>query len=355
MNMTLMKAGSVLSPGKAQIVERPIPQPDGDQVLIKLKYAGICGTDLKIYDGTIPYLEQGLLSYPVIPGHEWSGEVVKVGANVRRIQPGDRVTGECHIGCGRCDDCLQGRYNRCADRVRVGILGHDGGFAEYIVIPEKAVHILPGDVSYRDGCLTEPLTVALYALDRLEKLSGSHVLVLGLGPIGLLVCQAARAMGAASITGVDLDEYRRRLGLQYGGCDQVADGSAERLQTMLKAITGNHGIDVVVEASGAASLIHQALQWVRPGGQVSLVGLYKGSTEIDANLIVTKDIRLIGNMASPRVWERALRLMNSRRVNPASIVTHTFPFEQWPAALEAAYKRQGNPIKVIIQFEEGVM
>jgi D-arabinose 1-dehydrogenase-like Zn-dependent alcohol dehydrogenase len=138
-----MKAAMIVAPHSIKIVEVPIPAPAENEVLVQVKYAGICGTDLKIYDGSIPYIKEGLLSLPTIPGHEWSGEVVEVGERVNKVKVGDRITGECHIGCGVCSLCLEGRSNLCPDRMRVGIIRKAGAFAEYLTIPEQGVHLLP--------------------------------------------------------------------------------------------------------------------------------------------------------------------------------------------------------------------
>lgn len=294
--MSSMKTGVFTAPLQISMEDRPVPEAIGDQVLIKLKYTGICGTDLKIYDGSIPYVKQGLLTYPIIPGHEWSGEVVSVGPEVTGIIPGERVTGECHIGCGKCDYCLNGRTNVCPKRIRIGILGHDGAFAEYITLPEKAVHRLPDAVTDQEGALVEPLTIALHALDKLDSVAGSCMLVFGLGPIGLLTCQAARAMGAATVIGVDID--KNRLTLAEGmGLDHVTSASGDDLFKELQEMTNGHGIDIIVEATGAKPLLKASIELIRPGGQVSLVGLYNGDVEINATQLITKDIKIYGNMA----------------------------------------------------------
>ncbi|WP_245203945.1 zinc-dependent alcohol dehydrogenase [Ammoniphilus resinae] len=346
-----MKVAEIVSPMAIGFAEREIPVPEGDQVLVKISYAGICGTDLKIFDGSIPYYKQGLLKYPMIPGHEWSGVVSAVGDQVLGFSPGDRVTGECHIGCGKCNECLNGRTNICQRRVRVGIIGQDGGFAQYILLPERAIHSLPEGVTDKEGALVEPLTVALHALDKLDTLAGSNVLVFGLGPIGLLVCQVANVLGAAKVIGVDIDEGRIAFARRYG-CDFVTSSTKEALRHEIEEITLGHGVDVIVEAAGVSSLFGQAIELIRPGGQISLVGLYSANVQCDANQLISKDVRLHGNMASARVWDRAIRLIESKKIIVQPLITQEFLFQDIKKAMETAYDKSEPSIKIMIKFGE---
>jgi L-iditol 2-dehydrogenase len=347
--MVFMKTAQFTSPFQIRLTEVPTKQPAEDEVLVKIKYAGICGTDFKIFDGTIPYIKQGKLSYPMVPGHEWSGEIVKIGSRVNRLKIGDRVTGECHIGCGKCEDCSNGRSNICFTRERLGIIGRDGAFSQYLVIPEKAVHVLTPNVTDIEGALVEPLTIALHAIDKLNSVAGANVLVFGLGPIGLLVSQVVKAMGAATIIGVDLDENRRILGKRLG-CNLVTDASDQALAQMIEQQTSGHGVDIIIEATGVKSLLSSAVDLVRPGGQISLVGLYDGKVEVDATQLITKDIRLYGNMASARVWDRAIRLLESKKIDVNQLITHVFQFDNFQDAMNTAYRKHEGSIKVMIKM-----
>jgi L-iditol 2-dehydrogenase len=347
--MNKMKAAKVISPMAIELAEVPIPIPSEDEVLIRVKYAGICGTDLKIYDGSISYAKEGLLSYPTIPGHEWSGEVVEVGSKVTKIKVGDRVTGECHIGCGTCDFCLNGKTNICPDRIRVGIIKKAGAFAEYVTITERAVHILPPPVSYEEGALVEPLTIALHALDKLENISGSSVLVFGLGPIGLLVSQLARTMGATMIIGVDTNPERLSDGVE-AGCDYVTSLTEGALKQYVLDTTEGRGVNIVVEAAGVSALFSLSIELVSPGGQISLLGLSHGKAEITVTQIIAKDLKIFGNMASARVWERAINLIATKRINLEALKQTILPFENCKKAMDMAYGKENKPTKVLIEF-----
>jgi len=343
-----MKAATVVAPHTIKIIEAKVPVPDENEVLVQVKYAGICGTDLKIYDGTIPYMKEGQLSFPAIPGHEWSGEVVGVGEKVKKVKIGDRITGECHIGCGVCNFCLEGKSNLCPDRMRVGIIGKAGAFAEYLTIPEKGVHLLPSSMSFEEGALVEPLTIALYSLDKIEKIAGASVLVFGLGPIGLLVSQLARSMGATTIIGVDTNPERLRDGMIVG-CDDVTSLTMEDLRNYIFDKTKGEGVNVVIEAAGIPELLSLSIEMASLGGQISLLGLYHQNADIPTSQVITKDLRIYGNMASARVWDRAINLIATKRIKLDSITNHILPFEEIQEAMNLAYNKE-KAAKITIEF-----
>lgn len=343
-----MKAAQINQSMSIRTIEAERPKAGPGELLIKVKTVGICGTDLKLFDGSISYLKDGLLEFPHIPGHEWAGEVVEVGTVSSKFQPGDRVTGECHIGCGSCEECSNGRQNICDNRLRFGIL-QDGGLAEYIVLPEKAAHKIPNHVTDEEAALVEPLTVALYAMDKLEKVAGATVLITGLGPIGLLVSEVARIMGAACIIGADINPHALQQGKEMG-CDVVIDSSKENLEERMMTLTDGLGPEIIIEATGVNRLFPSILNIARVGGQISLIGLYSNKVELDANLIIRKDLRVNGNMASARVWERAIRLISSKKLDISNIITHKFSIEDVDRAFKKAYDKEDNVTKVMIHL-----
>lgn len=340
----------IVEPLQIKIEDQKIAQLQNGEVLIKITHTGICGTDLKIFDGSIPYVKEGTLTYPHTPGHEWVGTIEMIGPEVdASIQIGDRVTGECHIGCGSCEDCANGRSNVCQQRIRVGILGVDGSFGNYMVFPGKAVHKIPDSISDEQAVLIEPLTVATFALDKLEKIPGSTLVIFGLGPIGLLVSEVARVMGAAKVIGIDMNNQRMETALQMG-CDLVFNAGDPDLSVKIKEATYQKGPDIIVEASGVSSVLSLALDLIRPGGELSLIGLYGDKVTLDANLILTKDLKIHGNMASARIWERTIRLLESGKLNIDKLITHKFAFENSDEAFETAYYKKEESIKVIVEM-----
>lgn len=326
--------------------EKPCPKPG--ELLIKIKTVGICGTDLKLFDGSISYLKDGLLQFPHTPGHEWVGEMVDTGGQSTKFHVGDRVTGECHVGCGSCEACHNGRENICPDRMRFGIL-QDGGMSEYILFPERAAYKIPDHVTNEEASLIEPLTVALHALDKLERIAGSTVTVTGLGPIGLLLCEVVSSMGAGHVIGVDMDHTALQLG-ESKGCDDVVDSTKDDFKNQIWRLTNQKGSDIIVEATGVGDLLSESLDLIRPGGQLSLIGLYRTKVEVDVNQIITKDVKVLGNMASARVWERAINLIANKKVDLGKIITHRYSINNVEDAFRKAYYKEDNVGKVVINF-----
>lgn len=345
-----MKKVQIDRPKSVQIINSKIPKVKPNEILVKVKTVGICGTDLKIYDGSISYIQEGQLELPHTPGHEWVGTVEETGTLVTEFNVDDKVTGECHIGCGMCDACSNGRQNICAKRLRYGIL-QDGSMTEYIVIPEKAAHKIPKHITDEEACLVEPLTVALYALDKLKEVAGSTILITGLGPIGALVSEIARLMGASFIIGADINPYALQMGKRLG-CDEVIDTSKSDLQTEVNLLTKNIGPDIIIEATGVETLMPEILNMIKASGQISLIGLYQEDVKINANLIISKDIKIDGNMASARVWERAINLISSGKIDVSKIITHQYSIDEVGAAFETAYNKAGKVSKVIINMDE---
>ena len=211
-----MKAIVISGPGRADLRDvAPDPLGPGD-VRIRLLATGICGTDVEIFDGTMPYFTGGMASYPVIPGHEWVGEVVEAGAAVTAFRPGDRVVGECSVGCMACATCLAGDYHRCAHRTETGILNRNGGFAEEMTFPSLFLHHISPSVPVECAAMVEPAAVAFNGVRRAEVSPRDEVVVFGDGPIGLLVAMMASAFGAARITVVGGMPHRLALARTLG-------------------------------------------------------------------------------------------------------------------------------------------
>lgn len=343
-----MKVAQICAPKLIKINNTEMPKLNSGELLIKVKSVGICGTDLKLYDGTISYLKEGSLELPHIPGHEWVGEVVEAKDISSEFKPGDRVTGKCHIGCGRCEDCYNGRENICKNRIRFGIL-QDGSLSEYITFSEKAAYKIPQHVTDEEAVLIEPLTIALYSMDRLENIVGSTILISGLGPIGLLVSKIASKMGAGKVIGVDVDSHAIRMG-KNSGCDELINLSIEKFDERVNEITKEVGPEIIVEATGSSNLLPKLLNITKYGGQISLIGMYNKEPLINANLIITKDIQINGNMASARVWQRAINLLSEQKINVNDIITHRYPKEEIKTAFQTAHEKKDNVTKVLIDL-----
>ena len=307
------------------VQERPIPEIAADEVLVAARSVGVCHSDIELLEGRyiIPF------SYPIIPGHEWSGEVVRVGGAVTTFAPGDRVVGECVIG---------------ADHFGFSI---SGAAAEFFVAKAGWLHRLPDELSYTMGALVEPFSVAYYAVTHAGGVDASDtVAVLGAGPVGLAVAAATAAMGATTVV-IEPAADRREAALALGAKHAVDPDDAERL---LAEITGGRGADLVVEASGRPAVMARALELVAFQGRVAYIGIdVGGSAPAKLGLIQSKELRITGSIGSPGVWPQTLRFLAGSGLDLTPLVTQRFATADALDALEAAHHPQ-DTIKAHIEF-----
>jgi L-iditol 2-dehydrogenase len=309
-----------------EVVDLPIPEIAADEVLIAARAVGVCHSDIDLLEGRyiIPF------AYPIIPGHEWSGEVVRVGENVADFAVGDRVVGECVIG---------------EDHFGFSI---SGAAAEFFVAKASWLHHLPDELSWTMGALVEPFSVAYYALVRAGGVDASDtVLVLGAGPVGLAVVAAAAAMGARTIV-VEPDEGRRGLALQLGAAEAVHPDGVDAL---LQELTGGRGADIVIEVSGRPAVMARALELVAFQGRVAYIGIdVGGEAPAKLGLIQSKELRITGSIGSPGVWPQTLRFLAGSGIDMTPLVTRRYDVESALDALEAAHHPGAQDIKAHIDF-----
>lgn len=342
-----MRACLVTAPHRAEVRRVAMPEVPRGWVLARVHEMGVCGTDGEIFTGELPYLRAGVIRFPVIPGHEWTGEVAAVGGDVAQVAVGDRVTGETHVGCGRCAACLSGGYNQCKQMLRVGIGDLPGACADYVLLPEKAIHRLPDSILDEDAILIEPSTVVHRALLLAGFSGGERVMIFGPGTLGLLGISIARVLGAVEVAVAGTREERLALARRLGA-DHVFNVRAEPRR--LRQFEG--WADTALEASGSSQAIVQAVAALRNGGCLSLVSLYKSPlAEFDPNTLVTRNLRVVGSLGSPGIWERTIRLMAAGRIATRGLVTHRFDLDQAPEAFELAISRGGGAIKVAITMD----
>ncbi|MDA0184007.1 alcohol dehydrogenase catalytic domain-containing protein [Solirubrobacter phytolaccae] len=332
---------------RLELVERPDPAPAPGQLLIAPSAVGICGTDVEIFEGSLAYFRMGIAEYPIVPGHEWTGVVVDVGEGVTGFSPGDQIVGEVAIGCGVCVRCRAGRSHLCARRTETGIVHMDGAMASRMVFPAAYAHVVP--FSSRQAALVEPTSVALHGVTR-GQVAGKHVVVIGIGPIGLLAAQIARAHGAASVTVSDTREDRLLLGAGLGfprfeGREAEWD---DPVAAAAAAAATFDGPDVALLCAGGPGAIRAAFAAVRPGGTVVALGL-SGAPEIpfDWDGLVVRDIDLIGVLGSVGYWQGAIDLIGSGAVLTEPLVTRAFALEDTRDALERLV--DPGSLKVLIE------
>lgn len=333
-----MRGVAKLKQGEGHVGMLDVPEPTliPNHVLIEVKAAGLCGTDLHIYHDEYPSRP------PVIMGHEIAGTVAEVGAGVTSCRAGDRVTSETffHV-CGRCDFCRDGYPNLCPARLSIGS-GVHGAFTRYLLVPEQNVHHLPPHVDEMEGALTEPLACCVHALERTRVEPSDVVVVSGPGAIGLLMMQVVKAAGATVVLlGTAADEARLDLGRELGA-DVVLNVAEGRVDDTVKAMTDGLGADAVFECSGAAPSARNCLTLVRRRGRYTQVGLFGKSIEWDQDQICYKEIEFSGSFATvPSAWRKALALLANRQVQTRPLITHTWPLDEWKQAFETFERRAG--------------
>jgi threonine 3-dehydrogenase len=323
----------------------PKPSPGPGEVLIAVRHAGMCGTDLHIADWD-PWAQRRV-NPPLIIGHEFAGEVAAVGDGVAEIKPGQLVTAEGHIVCGHCLQCRTGNSHICRRTQIIGV-DRDGAFAEYIVMP--ATNVLPLDGIPTDiGAIMDPMGNAFHAVLTAE-IPGSIVLVVGCGPIGCFAVGVARAAGAAKVLASDINPMRLALAERMGAHVTIDARRDDVVRRVLEETNGE-GADVVCEMSGVASALHQALAAVRMGGRVQLLGIPTGEVPIDfANEIIFKGLTIYGVIGRKmyETWHQMRRYLSAGLFDPRPVITHRFPLARVDDALAAI--RSGDAGKIILEI-----
>jgi len=334
----MMQAGQIVAPHNVASISATEPTPGPDDVLIAVRAAGICGTDLHIFKGEYE------ARYPLIPGHEFSGVVAAVGANVTRFKVGDRVTADPNIPCNRCAACQRGEANQCENLAAIGVT-RDGAFAEYVTAPEGNTFPI-GDMSFAAAALVEPLACVVWGLKRVQVQPGDSALVFGAGPMGCLVAQALKHVGAARVVIIDTVPYRLEIAANLGIHDVIlADaGQAERL----KAIAPN-GFDIVADATGIASVLQSAFAYLRPRGKLWVFGVVPPDKQVSfvPYEVFRRDLTIIGSFAVNRTFHESIALIQNGAIQVEPLISHRLPLTQFCDGLEIAER---DPQRMKVQF-----
>jgi len=323
----------------------PKPAPGPGEVLIAVRHAGVCGTDLHIADWD-PWA-QGRIKPPLVIGHEFAGEIVGLGDGVTGLRKGQLVTAEGHIVCGHCLQCRTGNSHICKNTRIIGV-DRDGAFAEFITMPTTNVLTLSG-IPTEVGAIMDPMGNAFHTVLTAE-IPGSTVLVVGCGPIGCFAVGIARAAGATKVIASDVNPKRLALAEKMGAHVTINAAKDDVVKTVLGE-TGGEGADVVCEMSGVPSALHQAFAAVRMGGRVQLLGIPKGDVPMDfANEIIFKGITIYGVIGRKmyETWHQMRRFLTGGQFDPRPVITHRFPLAKIDDALAAI--RSGDAGKVILEI-----
>jgi L-iditol 2-dehydrogenase len=333
-------------PNEVALREVETPACGPDDVLVRSHKAGVCRTDLEVLRGE---LSPSWVRYPCIPGHEWSGTIAEVGANVQDLSPGDRVVCEGIIPCKRCRRCRSGDTNLCENYDQLGFT-RGGGYGEFVLAPRHVVHPLPEGVSFDAGVLIEPASCVLRGCERGRLAPGESVGVIGVGTLGSLGVLLGRLFAARTVVAYGIREEELALAQRLGADDVVDVARADPEQETARLVPD--GLDVVLETAGAVPAVEIATRIVRPGGRVVLLGIAgAGKTvELPADRIVLRDVELIGSVSyTSAVWGRMMRLVQGGLLDLELLVTHRFPARDFEAAFELMDRREGTVAKILLE------
>jgi len=326
-----------------RLFDVPRPEPGPGEVLVKVRAAAVCGTDLHIAQWT-PWAQRAGIRLPLVMGHEFSGEVVALGPDVKGVRAGDYVAGETHVPCGQCFQCRNGLQHICGNLKLFGI-HRDGCFAEYATIPAICAHRIPTTIPPNVAAMLEPLGTSVRAVLEVHP-AGETVAVLGCGPIGLFAIAAAKAAGAARVIATDVREERLKLARAVGA-DLTLDARQVKVADVILQETGGVGVDAIVEASGSVPAIEGAWKYLRKGGKVALIGL--PSDPVRVNLgpdVIFKEARIIGIHGREMfaTWTRMEHMLERGMLRVDPDITHEMPLERWAEAFRLLEEGQGGKV-----------
>jgi len=329
-----MKAMVFDQPERMRLEQREQPRPAPGELVVRVVACGVCGTDLHVIRGRFP------ARFPVVAGHEYAGEVVAVGEAVASLEVGQRVAIDPNIQCGVCEPCRAGKVNLCRNLTALGI-HRDGGFQQFCAVPERQAYPFPDSLSFEEAAMAEPVACCLRGIEQARIRMGDRVALIGAGWIGLIMLQLVRLSGASHIIVSEPVEAKRALAGDLGA-DEIADPGRDDLLALAR------GADVVIECVGSAETMSQAVSLAGEGTRVLFFGVAPPDCEIAVRPfdIYRREIEIIGSFTNPFTHQPALRLLAGRRLDVARLISHRFPLERLPEAIEVA--ESGDAIKTLI-------
>lgn len=346
----MMKVAVMNGIGKMGYEERPVPTPQDDEVLVKLEYVGICGSDMHYYEtGAIGNY---IVEPPFVLGHEPGGTVVEVGKNVRHLSVGDRVALEPGKTCGHCEFCKTGRYNLCPDVIFFATPPVDGVFQEYVAHEADLCFKLPETVSTLEGALIEPLAVGYHAANQGGAHAGQTAVVTGAGCIGLVSMMALKAEGVDKVYVVDVMQKRLDKALELGADGVINAAECNAVEEILR-LTSGRGVDLAIETAGTEITTRQCVEFTQKGGTIVLVGYTKtGEANLPLSLLLDKELTIKSVFRYRHIYPMAIEAVASGRVNLKGIVTDIFPFSDMQTAMDQSIGDKANIVKAVIKIAE---
>lgn len=341
-----MKALLLTAPRSLSIVDVPVPEFGADEVLVRVRACGICGSDVHGYDGST-----GRRIPPLVMGHEAAGTLEAMGSEVTGLARGERVTFDSTVSCGGCAPCRRGAVNLCDRRRVLGVscaeYRRDGAFAEYIAVPARIVYRLPDRIRLEHAALIEALSIAVHAVSRKTPDRDATVVVIGCGMIGLLVVQVLRERGCQRVIAVDTLPERRMLAERLGA--YCAVDARHDVAEAIGEVTHGEGADLAIEAVGRRDSVAAAIRCVRKGGAVTLIGNLSPTIDLPLQEVVTREIALIGSCASSGEYPACIDLLARRAIDVAPLISRTAPLAEGPAWFDRLFRGDAGLLKVILQ------
>lgn len=338
-----MRALVYQGPMTMMVEQVPDPVPGPGQVLVQVQAVGICGSDVHGFIG-----KTGRRKPPMIMGHEATGVVAQVGADVTHFRPGDRVVINPILSCGACRNCRAGRPNICLDRHALGV-DLPGAYADYVQVAERMLYPMPDKLSYEAGALVEPLAVALHAVNLTPLRLMDTVVIVGAGTIGLLTLMAARLAGAGTIIVTDKSAHRLNMA-QRLGADVTINIEQEQPLPLVQNLTDGTGADAVIEAVGFSATVQQALSLVRPGGRVTWIGNSQPMIEMNMQSVVTREVTVQGAYAFHDEFPQSIAAIASKRINPLPLIEETVgSLEETLTIIRDLAEGKKDPVKVVFR------
>lgn len=339
-----MKAIEIAKPFEIKIIDKDMPAAKEGEALLKVLYCGICGADVASFTGNQPFT-----TYPRIPGHEFSAQIVEIPENDKGLKKGDIVTCNPYFNCGECYACKRGIVNACTDNQTMGIQ-RDGSFQEYITMPMERIIDGKG-LSAQQLALIEPFSISNHALSRAEVKQSGNLLIMGAGPIGLFALLKAKAMGA-KVAIADMLSSRLALAEEYGA-DLIINVKEADLQSKCNAFTNGNGFDVCVEACGAPETFLNCIEYAAHGANIILIGNGKRETSFVHSVILKKELNIFGSRnAFTKDFEELIDLVKSEKVNPLKMISGIYDADDAEAAFDALVNNNGSLAKLLIKFSE---
>lgn len=324
--------------------EVPVPNISPDQVLVKIRIIGICGSDIHVYHGKHPFT-----TYPVTQGHEVSGEIVALGSNVSNFYVGQKVTIEPQIYCGRCYPCIHGKYNLC-EELKVMGFQTTGTASTYFAVDASKVTPLPQEMRFEEGAMIEPLAVAVHAINRVGNVDGLKIAVIGAGPIGNLVAQVAKGLGAEVLV-TDISDYRLNL-VKDCGADHIANTRSVDFGAALVESFGPDKADVIFDCAGNDITINQAIRCARKGSTVILVAVFEDMAKTDLAVLNDKELELNTTMMYRHVdYLQAIEMVSAGKIHLTPLMSKVFPFDRYLNAYRFIDDNRETTMKVLIDVQ----